>query len=84
MQETVRRLRYMIWLTFYVERVRAHRIKIIDHSGFHNLLANFKNETKMKTSLRPRETPGVSGALRSLRILRIGRIGYGNIKNLKY
>ncbi len=27
MQETVRRSRYMIWLTFYVERVTAHCIK---------------------------------------------------------
>ncbi len=33
------------------------------------------NETTIKTSLRARGPPGVSGALRSGRILRIGRIG---------
>ncbi len=37
--------------------------------------AKFKNETKIKTSLRARGPPGVSGALRRVRILRIGRIG---------
>ncbi len=36
MQETVLRSRYMIWLSFYLERVRAHRIKIIYHSCLHN------------------------------------------------
>ncbi len=40
-------------------------------------LAKFKIETKIKTSLRARGPPGVSGALCSLRILRIGRIGSG-------
>ncbi len=42
---------------------------------FSQQLAKFKNETKIKTYLRARGPPGVSGALRSLRILRIGRIG---------
>ncbi len=42
---------------------------------FSQQLAKFKNETKIKTSLRARGPPAVSGALRSLRILRIGRIG---------
>ncbi len=46
---------------------------------FSQPLANFKNETKMKSSLRAR---GVSGALRSLRILLIGRIG-SDRKNLR-
>ncbi len=36
-----------------------------------------QNETKIKTSLRARGPPGVSGALHSLRILHIGRIGSG-------
>ncbi len=36
MQETVLRSRYMIWLSFYLERVRAHSIKIIYHSCLHN------------------------------------------------
>ncbi len=42
---------------------------------FLQLLSKLKNETKMKSSLRARGPPGVSGTLRSLRILRIGRIG---------
>ncbi len=42
---------------------------------FSQQLAKFKIETKIKTSLRARGPPGVSGALCSLRILRIGRIG---------
>ncbi len=42
---------------------------------FSQQLAKFKNETKIKTSLRARGPPGVSGDLRSVRILRIGRIG---------
>ncbi len=42
---------------------------------FSETLAKIKNETKIKTSLRARGPPGVSGALRSVRILRIGRIG---------
>ncbi len=46
---------------------------------FSQQLAKFKNETKIKTSLRARG-PGVSGALRSLRILRIGRIGSDDIQ----
>ncbi len=45
---------------------------------FSQQLAKFQNETKIKTSLRARGPPGVSGALCSLRILRIGRIGSGN------
>ncbi len=45
---------------------------------FSQQLAKFKNETKIKTYLRARGPPGVSGALRSLRILRIGRIGSGS------
>ncbi len=44
---------------------------------FSQQLAKFKIETKIKTSLRARGPPGVSGALCSLRILRIGRIGSG-------
>ncbi len=36
MQETVRCSRYIILLSFYVERETAHRIKIIYHSCFHN------------------------------------------------
>ncbi len=44
---------------------------------FSEPLARLKNETKIKTSLRARGPPDVSGALRSLRILRIGRIGSG-------
>ncbi len=46
MQETVRRSRYMIWLTFYIERVRAHRIKIIDNSCFHNRWPTSKTKQK--------------------------------------
>ncbi len=48
---------------------------------FSQQLAKFQNETKIKTSLRARGPPGVSGALRSMRILRIGRIcsGYFHI-----
>ncbi len=42
---------------------------------FSQQLAKFKIETKIKTSLRARGPPGVSGALSSLRILRIGSIG---------
>ncbi len=42
---------------------------------FSKPLAKIKNETKIKTSLRARGPPGVSGALCSVRILRIGRIG---------
>ncbi len=42
---------------------------------FSEPLAKIKNETKIKTSLRARGPPGVSGALCSVRILRIGRIG---------
>ncbi len=42
---------------------------------FSEPLAKIKNETKIKTSLRARGPPGVSGALRSMRILHIGRIG---------
>ncbi len=59
---------------FYVERVTAHHIKRNDHSCFHNSWPNSKTK-QIKTSLRARGPPGVSGALRSLRILRIGRIG---------
>ncbi len=60
---------------FYVERVTAHRINII--FTFSQQLTKFKNETKIKTSLRARGSPGVSGAQRSLHILHIGRIGSG-------
>ncbi len=42
---------------------------------FSQPLVNLKNEAKMKTPLRAKGSPGVSGALCSLRILRIGRIG---------
>ncbi len=42
---------------------------------FSQQLAKFKNETKIKTYLRARGSPGVSGPLHSLHILRIGRIG---------
>ncbi len=45
---------------------------------FSQQLAKFKIETKIKTSLRARGPPGVSGALSSVRILRIGRIGSGS------
>ncbi len=62
---------------FYVESVTAHRIKRNDHSCFHNRWPKSKTKLKLKTSLRARGPPGVSGALRSLRILRIGRIGSG-------
>ncbi len=48
MQESVRRSRYMIWPTFYVERVRVHRIKIIDHSCFHNHWPTSKTKLKWK------------------------------------
>ncbi len=44
---------------------------------FSEPLAKIKKETKIKTSLRARGPPGVSGALCSVRILRIGRIGSG-------
>ncbi len=40
-------------------------------------LAILSKRNKMKTSLRARGSPDVSGALRSLRILRIGKIGSG-------
>ncbi len=60
---------------FYIESVTAHRIKRNDHSCFHNSWPNSKSKLKLKTSLRARGPPGVSGALSSLRILRIGRIG---------
>ncbi len=33
---------------FYVERVTAHRIKINDHSCFHNRLPNSKTKLKLK------------------------------------
>ncbi len=56
---------------FYIESVTAHCIKRNDHSCFHNSWPN----SKIKTSLRARGPPGVSGALCTLRILRIGRIG---------
>ncbi len=46
---------------FYIESVTAHRIKRNDHSCFHKQLAKFKIETKIKTSLRARGPPGVSG-----------------------
>ncbi len=62
---------------FYIESVTAHRIKRNDHSCFHNRWPKSKTKLKLKTSLRARGPPGVSGALRSLRILRIGRIGSG-------
>ncbi len=42
---------------------------------FSQQLAKFKNETKIKTPLRARGPPGVSGALRSLHIPCIGGIG---------
>ncbi len=38
---------------------------------FSEPLAKIKNETTIKTSLRARGPPGVSGALRSVHILRI-------------
>ncbi len=41
---SVWRSRYMILLTFYVERVRKHRIKIIDH--FHNRWPTSKTKLK--------------------------------------
>ncbi len=53
MQETAWRSRYMIWLTFYVESVKAHRIKIIDHSCFHNSWSTSKTKLK-RTPLRGR------------------------------
>ncbi len=59
---------------FYVDSVTAHRIKETIIHVF-TTAQNSKNDTKIKTSLRARGPPGVSGALRSLRILRIGRIG---------
>ncbi len=62
---------------FYVERVTAQRIKINDHSCFHNLWPNSKTKLKIKTSLGARGSPGVSGAQYSLCILRIERIGSG-------
>ncbi len=68
MQETVRRSRYMIWLTIYVERVTAHHIKLIDHSWFHNHLPTSK--TKLNENLFESK-----GALRNLCILHIGMIG---------
>ncbi len=64
---------------FYVASVTANRIKINYHSCFHNCCPNSKTETKIKTSLRARGPPGVSGALRSLRILCIGRIVVDNV-----
>ncbi len=48
MQETVRCSRYMIWLTFYVERVTAHHIKIMYHSCFHNRWPTSKTKPKWK------------------------------------
>ncbi len=54
---------------FYIESVTAHHIKRNDHSCFHNSWPN----SKMKTSLRARGPPGVSGALCSLCILHIDR-----------
>ncbi len=57
---------------FYIERVTAHGIKIINIHVF--IMAKLKNKTKIK-SLKLRGPLGVSGALLSLRTLRIGRIG---------
>ncbi len=61
---------------FYIESVTAHRIKRNDHHVF-TTAGQIQIETKIKTSLRARGPPGVSGGLSSLRILRIGRIGSG-------
>ncbi len=63
---------------FYIESVTAHHIKINYHSCFHNSWPNSKTKLKIKTSLRARGPPGVSGALCNLCILRIGRIGSGH------
>ncbi len=72
MQETVRRSRY-VWLTFYVEKVRAHRIKIIDHSCFHNRWSTAKTKLKWKPLWEQGGPPGVWGPTQL--ILRIGWIG---------
>ncbi len=58
---------------FYIESVTAHHINKL--FMFSQQLAKFQNVTKIKTFLRARGPPGVSGALCSVRILRIGRIG---------
>ncbi len=55
---------------FYIERVTAHRIQIIDPSCFHDHWPT----SKMKLNEDLFES---KGALRSLRILLIGRIGSG-------
>ncbi len=75
-QETFTTFTLHDFTDFYVERATAHRIKINDHSCFHNRRPNSK--TKLKSSLRAR---GVSGAQRSWHILRIGRIGSASTQN---
>ncbi len=72
-QETSPHSRYMIWQICYVERATTVRITINHHVFL--AVGIIKKTTKMKSSLRARGSPGVSGALRSLRIVRIGRIG---------
>ncbi len=71
----VQHSRYMIWLTFYVERVTAHHIKIIDHSCFHNRWPTSKTKLKWKHLWDQGGTMVFWGALHSLRILLIWRIG---------
>ncbi len=69
---------HVTWFGWFVRRERdsaPHKNK--RSFMFSEPLAKIKNETKIKTSLRARGPPGVSGALRSGCILRIGRIGSG-------
>ncbi len=51
---------------------------------FSEPLAKIKSETKIKTYLRARGPPGVSGALHSVRILCIGRISSASNINFLY
>ncbi len=46
---------------FYVEKVRAHRIKIIDHSCFHNRWSTAKTKLKWKPLWEQGGPPGVLG-----------------------
>ncbi len=68
----------MIWLTFYVERVRAHNIKIIDNSCFHNHWPTSKTKLKWK-HLWEQGVPWCFRDIHSLRILHIGMIEYAYI-----
>ncbi len=58
---------------FYIERVTTPHYNKVSFM-FSYSLAKFKIETKIKSYLRARGPPGVSGALRSLHNLRKGRI----------